>query len=55
MGAMEHAIDRIEENSVQALLGGGVYGVGNVVIRFVERDGRRLVEARASSVPSPET
>ena len=53
--SIEHAIDRIDENSVQAPLGGGAYGVGNVVIRFVERDGRRLVEARASSAPSPQT
>lgn len=45
MRAMEHAMSGIEENSVEAFLGGGASGFGTVVIRFVERDGRRAVES----------
>ena len=49
MRAMEHAMDGVDENSVEARMGGGAYGVGDVVIQFVVRDGRPTGQATTSS------
>jgi hypothetical protein len=49
MRAVEHAISGIDENSVEARLGGGAYGVGDVTL---ERDARGVVRIIASDAPS---
>jgi hypothetical protein len=46
MRAMEHAINGTDENSVEARMGGGAYGVGDVT---VQRDARGVVRIDARS------
>ena len=50
MRAVEHAINDVDENSVEARMGGGAYGVGDVTM---ERDASGVVRIVASDVPSP--